>query len=109
MVVAVLIIQCLVLLLLFLLYGNQIYKNNPQEKEQAQIPNKELDIFRQGARQNWLTVNVCLYKMWTELEILDYDNISSKLQETLEELTSDQNKLEEWASKFNIYIKDTKE
>ena len=99
---ALIMIQCLIVLLLFLIY-DRVNKNN---KEQPSHPHQELDVFRQGARQNWITVNVCLYKMWTELEILDYDSLQGKLQETIQELTDNPQKLEEWGKKFNKYIKE---
>ena len=104
--IAVFIMQCLIVLLIFGAYDRLIKPNDQPHLDN--VPTKEMEIFRHGAKQNWLTINVCLYKMWNELEILDYDNISTKLQQTLEELTNSPEKLEEWAKKFNEYIQEQK-
>lgn len=98
---AIIILLCLVIFIQFAIYD----KVNIKQKEQDTQSN-DLEIFRQGARQNWITINVCLFKMWNELDILDFESIQNKLQETIQELTNDPKKLDEWGKKFNDYFKE---
>ena len=102
------ILQCLVVLLLFVIYGkltenkkDEVNNNNIQLTEPQKI-----ELYKNGARENWLITNVCLYKMWEELDILDYESLKEKLQRNLEELTSKPEVLNEWREKFNDYIKE---
>jgi hypothetical protein len=67
---------------------------------------RELEIYRQGLQQGWMHVNISLYKMWTELDILDFESIQSKLQQTLEFLAKDPSELNKWAEKFKEYLKE---
>lgn len=97
---------CLIIVLLFSIYG-KISKDAPKKEELvAGIASpKELDIYRQGIQQGWMHVNVSLYKMWNELDILDFENIQSKLQQTLEILASNPDELMKWHKKLNEYLK----
>lgn len=65
---------------------------------------RELDIFKQGLHQNWMIVNISLYKMWMELDILDYDSLQLKLQKTLEQLSNNNVELQNWSKKFQEYL-----
>lgn len=104
---AILIILCLIILLLFAIYDKVCkvpYKS--EDFQTSQGTPKDLDIFRQGLQQGWMHVNVSLYKMWTELEILDFDSLQSKLQQTLESLATNPDELNEWSLKFKEYLKE---
>ena len=95
-------LQCLILGLIYFIQ-EKLNKNNkqieaPLKKEQ------ELEFFRHGARQNWFAVNICLYKMWDEMDILDYDVLTQKLQQNLEEMINNPDRLKEWSDKFNEYV-----
>jgi len=103
MLTAILILQCLIIIILFALYGqNSTYL---QKTFSNNNNTKELEIFRSGLKQTWMYVNVSLFKMWNELDILDYDSLQSKLQQTLDDLSQNPKKMEEWSQKFNEYMK----
>jgi hypothetical protein len=105
---AILTLLCVIIILLFLINDN-ILKIKNSNNNVSNNNEKELELFRQGARQNWITVNVCLYKMYTELEILDYDSLQNRLRQNIEELTANPKILDEWGKKYNDYLKDSQE
>jgi len=106
---AIFILLCLAVLLMFAIYDKVCKKEEPTKPENLQAGQgnpKELEIFRQGLQQGWIHVSISLYKMWNELEILDFDTLQSKLQQTLELLAKDPNELNKWAEKFKEYLKE---
>jgi uncharacterized membrane protein len=103
MLTAIFITQCLILIFLFI-GAFQFNKNNNQENENPST--NEITIFKEGLQRTWNIVNVSLYKMWKDLEILDFDSLQETLQKTLNELSDDPVKMEEWFKKFNDYIKE---
>ena len=102
MLTAIFIMQCVILIFL-LIIALQFNKNHNKNEEP---PQRELTIFKEGLQRTWTIVSISLYKMWNDLDILDFDSLQEKLQKTLNELTSDQTKLEEWSHKLNEYMKD---
>lgn len=89
------------------MYGAVIDRNF---KKSVNAPNdiengRDIEIFRSGLQQTWTYVNVSLYKMYRELDILDFDSIQNKLQQTLDELVKSPEEMEKWAKKFNDYVK----
>lgn len=107
MMIGIFIVQCLILLILFILYGsveNNNYKNSDNDPKNIN-DKRDLEIFKSGLQQTWTYVNVSLYKMYRELDILDFDSIQNKLQQTLDELTTDPEKMEKWVKKLNDYVK----
>jgi len=103
MITAIFILQCVLVLLLFSA-NNLKSKNNDLQINQENPHN--IDIFRQGLQQSWMHVNVSLYKMWDEQEILDFQSLQTKLQQTLESLTKDPAEMTKWAEKFKEYLKE---
>jgi len=108
--ITTIILLCLIIVLLFSIYGKIVSKEEKsfikkEELVEGIASPKELDIYRQGLQQGWMHVNVSLYKMWTELDILDFDSIQNKLQQTLEKLASDPKELMIWSEKFKEYLK----
>jgi len=82
-----------------------LFENSEPEPEPDLKPKED---FFEGKLQLWSLVNVALFKMYTELEILDYDNIKNKLAETMDELTRSQEIMKKWGNKFEEYIKENK-
>ena len=106
---AILILLCLLVLLIFAVYDKVCNRNEPFKPESlqnGQSTSKELNIFRHGLQQGWMHVNISLYKMYTELDILDFESLQSKLQQTLESLASDPEELNKWQTKFKEYLKE---
>lgn len=100
MTIAILIIVCFIL---FLVAG--IYHKVSTRKETNKIPSKkEARIFQEGLNNAFVLVNVSLYKMWKDLDILDFDSLYIKLNENAEKLAKDDNKMNEWLKDFNEYI-----
>lgn len=107
MMIAIFIVQCLILLIMFAMYGAVKERNS---KKSVNAPNdiengRDIEIFRSGLQQTWTYVNVSLYKMYRELDILDFDSIQNKLQQTLDDLVKSPEEMEKWAKKFNDYVK----
>ena len=103
MLTAIFIMQCVILLSIIIIAGFFAV----QKKQSVHNPDqRELTIFKEGLQRTWTIVSISLYKMWTDLDILDFESLQEKLQKTLNELTSDQSKLEEWSRKLNEYMKD---
>lgn len=102
MLTAIFILQCVLVLLFF--SSNKNSKTNNDLQINQGNPNN-IDIFRQGLQQSWMHVNVSLYKMWDEQEILDFQSLQTKLQQTLESLTKDPAEMTKWAEKFKEYLK----
>lgn len=106
----IIILLCLIILILFTVYDKVSTKVSNVKKEDLQNAGfsnqKELEIFRQGLHQGWMHVNISLYKMWSEMDILDFDSIQNKLQQTLENLANNPNELNKWYEKFKEYLKD---
>lgn len=78
----------------------------PESLQNGQGTSRDLNIFRQGLQQGWMHVNISLYKMYTELEILDFESLQIKLQQTLEALATNPEELNEWSAKFKEYLKE---
>lgn len=94
---------------MFAIYDKVCKKEDSFKTENLQTGQgnpREVEIYRQGLQQSWMHVNISLYKMWTELEILDFESIQSKLQQTLESLAKDPNEMNKWAEKFKEYLKE---
>ena len=105
MMIAILIIQCLILLIMFAIYGVVKEKNLKKPFNNNNIEGeKNEEIFRSGLQQTWVYVNISLYKMYRELDILDFDSIQNKLQQTLDDLVKSPEKMEKWAKKYNEYV-----
>jgi len=102
MLTAVFIMQCVILLAILIVSG---FFAIQKKQETQNIPDpRELNIFKEGLQRTWTIVSISLYKMWSELDILDFDSLQEKLQSTLNDLTSDQKLLAEWSKKFNEYM-----
>lgn len=105
----ILILLCLLVLLMFAIYDKVCKREEPTKPEALQTGHgtpREIDIFRQGLQQGWMRVNISLYKMWNELDILDFDTLQNKLQQTLESLATNQDEMNKWATKFEEYLKE---
>ena len=106
---AILIILCLSILLMFAIYDKVCKLEEPTKPESLQTGQgtpRDLNIFRQGLQQGWMHVNISLYKMYTELEILDFDSLQSKLQQTIESLSTNSDEMNKWSIKFREYLKE---
>jgi hypothetical protein len=101
---ALLIIQALILFvcirLLELSYSNK-NQNNPSEQ---QISLGKVEGFKTGSLQTWNIINVSLFKMWNEMDILDYDSLLIKLKENVQALYTQPGQFEEWSKKYNSYL-----
>lgn len=107
MLTAIFIMQCLLLLIGFLVYwkkeephGNPNINLNTNPNT---VSDRDIHIFRSGLQQQWMLITIALYKMYVDLDILDFDNMQTVLQKTIDELSADQSKMKEWAEKFQSY------
>jgi len=94
---------------MFAIYDKVCKNENSTKPEILQTGHgspRDLDIFRQGLQQGWTHVNIALYKMYTELEILDFDSLQSKLQQTIDALATNSEELNKWSVKFREYLKE---
>jgi hypothetical protein len=118
--ITVIILQCLLVILLFLIYSkihnlenNSINNFNFEEtlgnEENVISDESKIQIYKDGIQQNWIFVNICLFKMWNELDILDFESLQNKLRKNLEELSLNKEEMDLWAQKFNDYIKENHE
>jgi len=110
--ITLLILQCLIILLIFAVYDKVSQRSNEEVPNSeklmfGQANTRDMEIFRQGLQQSWMHVNISLFKMWKDLDILDYESIQTKLQQTLEALTKNPTEMNEWAEKFKVYLKET--
>ncbi|MFW6173248.1 MAG: hypothetical protein ACOC5T_05835 [Elusimicrobiota bacterium] len=104
MILAILILQCVMILFLFII-GLEIVRKNYLQDNQKDLPNN-LEDFKKGSNETWIAVVISLYKMWNDLDILDFDSLQGKLHETISNLTKDPREFEKWSHKFNNYMKD---
>lgn len=105
MTTAIFIILCVILILMFAIYDKICEKNNTNvSSDESLLVQKEMDAFQKGLQQGWMHVNISLYKMWNELDILDFDSIQSKLQQTIENLANDPKEMKKWAERFKEYL-----
>lgn len=99
MLISILILQCFIMLLIFMLFGTlSAYKNITPNS------NNDLEIYKRGLQQNWILVNICLYKMWNEMEIIDFESLHKKLQEHLEFFSQNPQELEKWQMDLQKYL-----
>lgn len=108
MIHAIFIMQCLVIIFLFvlsLIIVFALYSESENSPKKAD-PQKEVAIFKDGVQHSWAAINISLYKMWNQLDILDFDNLQEKLQITINELTTNPVLMEEWNKKFTEYLKE---
>jgi hypothetical protein len=106
--VIIVMLLCLIIYLLFGIYDKLSKKEDfkVESLQSGQANPRDINIFRQGLQQSWMHVNISLYKMWNDLDILDFDSIQTKLQQTLESLSKDQEEMNKWAEKFKEYLKE---
>ena len=94
MLLAILIIQCLIILLLFFHVNKNII-----------LPNKTEDL--KQTQHNYSQVlglmSISLYKMYVEMDILDYDELATKLFETISLLNSNKELLAKWQTELLDY------
>jgi len=107
--IAILIIQAVTLLSIMALI-EKVSNINWKHAQQPQ-PNShhEIQNFKNGGVHTWVMVNVALFKMYNDLEILDYDSLQNRLVQTLEELSANGELLSEWNVKFNEYVQSQQE
>jgi len=106
--VIIVMLLCLIIYLLFGVYDKLSKKEDfkVESLQTGQANQRDVEIFRQGLQQSWMQINIALYKMGNDLDILDYESLQIKLQQTLESLTKDQEEMNRWAEKFNEYLKE---
>lgn len=64
--------------------------------------------FQQGLGKGIDVPMVCLFKMYKDIEILDFDSMSGRLVELINEMIDDDSKYDEWYNKMQEYIKEDK-
>ena len=102
-IIALLIIQSLILLLINnLANSKESSKNNKDEEKNFK------NGINQGINQTCFTVQISLFKMWQEMDIIDFDSLYLKLLENLDKLTKNSNEFEKWNEKFIEYVKNMK-
>ena len=101
-----------VILLLVLLTVNTvsvkmdyISKNNVN-KTALQI--SESPEFQAGLNHGFSLIQICLFKMWEDQEILDFDSISDEIKQTLNNVTQDKESFMKWQDKYVEYLKKKK-
>jgi len=65
-------------------------------------------MFQQGLDRGLDVPMVCLFKMYNEFEILDFDSLSERLVELINEMIDDDNKYVEWYNKMQEHLKEDK-
>jgi len=104
MLIAIIIIQCTMLLVLFGIYGNISKK---QEYKESTSNIDSLERYNAGVQQSWIAINISLFKMYNDMDILDYDSLQVKLKNTVEQLCKDPDQMKEWNTKYFEHINET--
>lgn len=80
------------------------YIQNKSYNSQA-IQDNSNSNFKAGINYAFSLIQVCLYKMWYENSILDFDSINNEINNNLTIITQNQEIFNTWLEKFNEYIK----
>jgi hypothetical protein len=96
----------LILITLLLLDINNNIKNKKTEHPQKEVNQQEL--FANGANYSWITVQVALYKMWQEMNILDFENMVKELSTQFQFFNTNTSEFKNWHAKYIEYLKEIK-
>ena len=102
------VVLILILLTLVSISGHlsRSYSNNSNNyTNNKQINPHDTPLFKAGAGQAFTLVQIVLYKMWNENEILDFDNMNIDIQKHIMDLTTSPADLQKWNTKFLEYMK----
>jgi hypothetical protein len=81
--------------------------NNQNQKTINDIMNSF--EFKEGTNYALTIIRICVFKMWQDQEILDFDNIDESIKANLTEITSNPEKLKEWNQKYSEYLNSKKD
>jgi hypothetical protein len=82
-------------------------KISNQAPAQNNIYNEQIAITK-GIQQSWQTINIALFKMYREMDILDFDSIQQKLTSTINQLATNPNEMNKWQKELNEYLQENK-
>lgn len=107
--IGIVILLAIILLINLGMFNHILTSDNRQHiiiQNQDNDKKELIHEFQIGSKHTWALVNIALYKMYTELEILDYDSLQIKLAKTIDDLSTNQTKLSEWRNKLDEYVQD---
>lgn len=103
-----------IFLLLLLLIANTINTkldyifNNDYEEEN--LDNKhDNPEFKAGVNHGFSLIQICLYKMYSDLSILDFDSLNDDIKANLLDLTKSPENFQNWQNKYINYLKSKEE
>jgi hypothetical protein len=97
----------IVLLLLILLVVNAIsikmdYLNKDSSEKKAV---NETPEFQAGVNHAFSLVQICLYKMWSDQDILDFDSLNDNIKSNLMIITNNPDNFKKWHEQYTEYLK----
>ena len=101
------IISIFVLILILLItnaigVGLKIHKITEKNPTQDSVETPE---FKAGMNHAFYLVQMCLYKMYHEEELLDFESINNDIKNNLLNITEDKQKFNTWFNKYNEFLK----
>jgi len=81
-------------------------KNNDNSNKK---PIQETEEFKAGLNYGFSLVQISLYKMWSEQDILDFDSINNNVKNNILTLSKSPEDFNKWQSQFVEYIKNNGE
>jgi hypothetical protein len=97
----------IVLIVISLLILVSLVANNSKSKTNltTNFDITQTNEFKHGINHGFSLVQIVLYKMWKESEILDFDNMNDTVKNNILEITQDKTKLMKWNEEYMSYIK----
>lgn len=68
--------------------------------------NPEESLYKDGVMDTWLFVNLSLFKMWKDSDLLDFEALHCKLKENYDTMLSDENLRIQLQNELIVFIKE---
>lgn len=75
------------------------------ENNNSNLPKITQD-FKNGINYAWSVMQVCLYKMYKENDILDFDNIFQDILKNINTLSNNNDEMKKWNIEYIKYIEE---
>jgi ABC-type transport system involved in multi-copper enzyme maturation permease subunit len=103
-------ILILILILMALFYiAFKLDNSTSTSNSDPNVPLHETKEFQLGLNHAFSLIQICLYKMWSDQDILDFDSINKDIQNNLINITKDPNDFNLWQNKYVEYLKNKHE
>ena len=97
------------ILLLILLVTHAIsIKMNYLNNDEEQIQTQNTPEFQAGVNHAFSLIQISLYKMWSEQELLDFDSINDNIKNNILTITKNQENFKTWHNKYIEHLQNKK-